>query len=455
METTVTRVDRFGDYSTIQVPETETKSFYGMFLVFLGVLVCVAVLYGGAGLGNGLNLRDMAIASIVGSVILGVVGFLTALIGGRTRTSTYVIMRHSFGRTGSILAGVAVSGIGCGIGWFFIQAYLFGTVLETITNVILGYVPWIASAPISSVWGALMMCLTAYYGYKGIAFLSYIGVPLFLIVLGAGTFAAVTEAGGFAAAAAAVPANPMPMGTAITAVIGMYIAGATITSDISRFAVTPQAGAWAWFLQVSLIQPILMLAAGLMTLLTPLSDVVQAMAYLGMGLGALTLVVLGQWTTNDNNLYDGSLAFVNAVRIKRSKIVLIQGVIGAVFAGLTAAGFFGADPFMNFLSQLGRFLPPIAGVIMADYYIVRPYVLGIMDPYKRYEFGEGTVYPKWNWAGIVAWVLGALLSPYVPGAVGLNSILIGLVVYTILATVLEKSGITYKTGTYVEAADGF
>jgi len=69
METTVTRVDRFGDYSTIQVPETETKSFYGMFLVFLGVLVCVAVLYGGAGLGNGLNLRDMAIAS-THSVIL-------------------------------------------------------------------------------------------------------------------------------------------------------------------------------------------------------------------------------------------------------------------------------------------------------------------------------------------------------------------------------------------------
>ncbi len=110
---------------------------------------------------------------------------------------------------------------------------------------------------------------------------------------------------------------------------------------------------------------------------------------------------------------------------------------------------------MNFLSQLGRFLPPIAGVVMADYYIVKPLIMGIRDPYRRYEFGEGTVYSRWNWVGIISWVAGTLLSPYFPGAVGLNSILIGLVVYTVLAALAEKTGINYRTGTYTEAADGF
>ena len=338
-ESAVLRRDQSGDYSNVRVPETDTKSFFGMFLVFTGVLLCVAVLYGGAALGNGLSLRDMAIASIAGSFVLGVIGFLTAIIGGRTRTSTYVIMRHSFGRMGSIIAGVAVSGIGCGIGWFFIQAFLFGTVFETMIREVFGTAPWIATAPVSSVWGALMMCLTAYYGYKGIAFLSYLAVPLMAIMLAAGTYAAVSEAGGFAAAAATAPAAPITMPQALTAIIGMYIAGATITPDISRFAVTPAAGAWAWFWQVLLLQPLLMLAAGMLTLLTPQSDVVKAMAHLGMGLGALILVVLGQWTTNDNNLYNGSLAFANAMRVKRSKMVLVQGGIGAVFAGLTAPAF--------------------------------------------------------------------------------------------------------------------
>lgn len=454
-EPTATRVDSFGDYSTIQVPKTETKSLFGMFLVYLGVLICVAVIWGGAELGLGLNLKNMITAAIIGSLILGVIGWFTGYIGGHTRTSTYVMMRHSFGRTGAIVASIAVSGLATGIGWFFIQAWLFSTVLATICNTVLGYVPWIASGPVASIWGALLMCLTAYYGYKGLAFLSNIAVPLFLLVLFSGTYAAVTEAGGFSAAALAIPSNPITMGTGITAVIGMYISGATITSDIARFAVTPTAGAWAWFLQVAIVQPIMLVAAGLMTLLTPAGDVVQSMVYLGIGVGALLLVILGQWTTNDNNLYSGSLAFVTAIRIKRSHMVLIQGVIGAALAFLTSIGFFGADPFMNFLTQLGRFLPPIAGVVIADYFIVKPYVLGIKDPYKRYEFGEGTVYSRWNWVGIIAWILGALLSPYIPGAVGLNSVLIGLVVYAVLAAIFEKSGTAYTSGTYIEPADGF
>lgn len=449
------QIDVFGDFANVKVPENQTKSFYGMFLVFTGVLVCVAVLYGGAALGTGLSAKDILIASVTGSLILGVIGALTAIIGAHTRTSTYLLLRYPFGRGGSKLAGAAVSGIGTGIGWFFIQAYLFGTVFETVSMEVFGEIYWITSAPVSSFWGACLMCLTAYFGYKGLAFLSYLAVPLFMIVLLAGTYAAVTEAGGLAQALVAMPSAPMSMSMAITSVIGMYVAGATITPDISRYARTPKEGALAWFLQVVILQPLLMLCAGLLTLLTPTGDIAQAMTFLGMGLGALALIILGQWTTNDNNLYNGSLAFANTFRIAKKKITLIQGGIGAVFASLTASGFFGADPFMNFLNQLGRFLPPIAGILIADYYIFRPCIMGIKDPKKRYVFGEGTVYPQWNWVGIISWVLGTLLSPYIPGAVGFNSIAVAFVSYLILAILAEKLGVKYKQGTYVEAADGF
>lgn len=43
--------DKYGDFATVKVPEGKGKSFFGMFLVYTGVLVCVAVLYGGAELG--------------------------------------------------------------------------------------------------------------------------------------------------------------------------------------------------------------------------------------------------------------------------------------------------------------------------------------------------------------------------------------------------------------------
>lgn len=369
--------------------------------------------------------------------------------------STYVLLRYPFGRHGSKVAGVVVSGLASGIGWFFIQSYFFGTVFETISLEVFGYIPFLSQAPVAAFWGALLMTLTAYFGYKGLAILSYLTVPLFFILLAGGTFAAVTEYGGFSTALNALPSGSMSMGAAITAVVGMYISGATIAPDISRYANNPKSGAWAWFLQVVLLQPVLMSAAGLLTLLTPEADVAQAMAYLGMGVGALVLIIAGQWTTNDNNLYNGSLAFVNAFRIKKKTMTLIMGLAGAVLASATAAGLFGADPLIGFLNLLGRFLPPIAGIMIADYYIFRPYILGLKNPKERYKFGEGTKYTKWNWIGIIAWILGSMLAPLVPLPVGISSILIAFVTYLVLIVIFEKAKLKYTQGVYIENVDGF
>jgi len=454
-KSTAGAADALGDYAITAVPADQLKSTFGMFLVFTGVLICIAVIWGGGALGNTLSFGDMMTAIYVGSLILGIIGFLTAMVGGYCRTSTYVILRHSFGRDGSKLAGAAVSGIGCGIGWFFIQAWMFGTVLQTIAAELWRTVPFWAEAPVAAFWGAILMTLTAAFGYRGIAFLSYLAVPLFLIVLAGGSNAAISEAGGFGAAMSAQPAGSMGLGAAITAVVGMYVAGATITSDIARYAERPTSGSWAWFWQVILLQPPLMLAGGLLTLLTPKGDVAQAMAHLGIGLGALVLIIFGQWTTNDNNLYNGALAFANTVRMKKSHITIIMGFIGAILASLTASGVFGADPFIGFLSQLGRFLPPIAGVLIADFFIFRPYVKGIRDPKQRYVFGPGTSYSRYNLAGLVAWIAGGWLCVYIPGIVALNSILLGFVVYLVLSALCHTAGVRYEVGEYVEAQDGF
>ncbi|MDI7247546.1 MAG: cytosine permease [Bacillota bacterium] len=448
-------IDAFGDYAVTQVPKDQLKSPFGLFLVFTGVLVCIAVIWGGGSLGNSLSFKGMAVATVVGSLILGVIGFLTAAIGGYTRASTYVILRHPFGRIGSMFAGAAVSGIACGIGWFFIQSWLFATVLQTIVGEVLGHVPFWASAPVAAFWGAMLMTISAAYGYKGIAFLSYLAVPLFLIALGGGSYAAITEAGGFGAALKAQPAGTMTLSAAVTAVVGMYVAGATITPDISRYSEKPKDGAWAWFWQVVLLQPVLMLAGGTLTLLTPASDVAKAMAHLGIGLGALVLIVFGQWTTNDNNLYNGALAFANTFRAKKVRVTITMGFIGAILASMTAAGVFGADPFIAFLTQLGRFLPPIAGVLIADFYVYRPLLKGVSDPYQRYTFGPGTEYARYNAAGIVAWIVAGWLSPHLGGITALNSIFLGFAVYLGVAVVADILKVPMRFGTYTESSDGF
>ncbi len=443
------------DYAITAVPEEEQKSFLGLFLVYTGVLVCVAVIWTGGSLGRGLDFYTLLYSILAGSIVLGVIGLLTGLIGGYTRTSTYVILRHPFGRYGSMIAGAAVSGIGCGIGWFFIQAWLFGTVLETVTTEIWGTVPFWAQAPVSAFWGAILMTLSAVFGYSGIAFLSYITVPLFLIVLGGGSFAAISEAGGFSRVLTATPADPITFSAAVTAIIGTYIAGATITPDIARYSSKPSHGGWAWFAQVIIMQPILFLAAGMLTLLTPEGDVAHAMAHLGIGLGALILIIFGQWTTNDNNLYNGALAFANTIKVKKSKITIVMGLIGAVLASLTAMGVFGADPFMNFLNQLGRYLPPIAGILIADFYIIKPFIEGVKELKERYTFGPGTKYALINWVGIISWILAGYFAPSLPGIVALNSIIISFAAYIILTYLSKLVNITVTTGEYIEQESGF
>ena len=37
-------LDVFGDFAVVQVPEEQRKSPFGLFLVYTGVLVCIAVI---------------------------------------------------------------------------------------------------------------------------------------------------------------------------------------------------------------------------------------------------------------------------------------------------------------------------------------------------------------------------------------------------------------------------
>jgi len=446
----------FEDHAITAVPKDVRRSFTSMFMTYTGVIVCMAVIWTGGELGTGLDLNSFLIAIVFGSLISGIIGLLTGVVGGYTRVTTYVILRHSFGRLGSQIAGAAVSGIGCGIGWFFIQAWLFAVVIQTISLELWGTVPMIFYGPVAAAWGAALMTLTAVLGFKGIAFLSYITIPLFVVILGGGSYAAITEAGGFAAVPEVMPTDPITVPVAITAIVGSYIAGATITSDISRFSIKSTHGGWAWFWHIMLFQPILYAAAGLLTMLTPGTDVAQAMAYLGIGVGALFIVIMGQWTTNDSNLYNGALAFANTFKLSKPVITVIMGAIGAVMASLTAMGVFGADPFMAFLGMLGTWLPPIAGIMIADFYIIKPYLHGLRDPQKRYVFGPGTEYSVINWIGIISWVAAGLIAFFVPMGIGaLNAVISAFVIYLVLTFIAEKANINYSSGKSIESESGF
>lgn len=451
--------DVYGDYATTTIPAQELRSTLNMFMVYMGVLAVVAAIFAGSGLAVMYDVPTLLSVAIIGNLILGFLGALTAYIGGASRANTYMLLRYPLGRIGSMIGALIVSGISCGLLWFAVETWLFGLT----TSVIFPGQEW-ASITVASIWGGLLMMTTAYIGYKGIGVLSYLTVPFWYVLCVLGFFAALDYTGITTQAMWGLkPARVLAdWGPGITYVVGLYAAGCIITSDVSRYGVKRWSGSVAWFLHVTIFMTILLFIGAVMTLATGTPNVIVAIAQIGLGVGALLLAILGQWTTNDSNLWSGSLAFVNVVPyFKRKTWVLILGIIGTLIAGVWA-GLFGMslDPFITFGVLLGITIPPIGGVLVADFYIFRRYILGIKEVEKRYAFGPGTKYSLINVPGIVAVIVGSIVGYvttyiYPAGIPVLNSLILSIVLYLALIIPLYKLGKRYEVGVWIERETGF
>ncbi len=448
--------DYYGDYAVVRVPEEEKRTFLNQLMVFLGVLAVWAAVFGGAGMAGFLDAKQILIASILGSLGLGVIAFLTGLIGGYTGLPTYVILRHSMGRFGSIFAGIVISGISSAL-WFAFETWLFGVIMN-------GAFPHniLTRVDIAAAWGGILMMSTALIGYRGLAGLSYLVVPAWFAIIPLALAAAIDLKGGWTALAAATPPNPSTLAAGVTFVIGLYIVGATIAPDVTRFSRKPRDGPLAWFVHVVIFMPIILIAGGWLQLLSPGATLVSMMISMGMIPAVLFTGILGQWTTNDNNLYSSSLAWVNAVpKIKRWIWVAILGTSGTIVAVLIAKGYgVSLQALVSFGTLLGTFIPPITGVMIADYYIVKPYLEGKKTPQTRYEFGIGTRYDAINVSGIASWIIGSLIAYYLPRITpsfpaAIAGLLTGITVHLLLSAILYKTRGTAGIGEWIETETGW
>jgi cytosine permease len=447
--------DYFGDYALMRVPTRESRSTLNMFFVYTGVLAVVAAIWAGSGLAAMYDATTMIVVTLIGNLILGILGFLIATVGGYNRAATGLILRYPFGRIGSMLGSLVVAGLPL-IMWFAVETWLFGVVLNAIWPDQI----W-ANVAVASIWGGFLMMTTAYFGYRAISLLSYITVPFWFTLIVIGFGAAIDVSGGWQALWTARPETIAPIGAGITFVVGVYASGCNITSDVSRYGKKPWAGGLAWFIHVVFLMTLLLFIGGGMTLVTGAPNVIIAMGKIGLGLAALLLAAFGQWSTNDNNLWSAYLGWVNVIgRFKRGAWIIIIGVLGTLIAGIWA-GLYGAslDPFISFGIFLGYFIPPAGAALIADFYIFRPYVVGIKDPYKRYKFGPGTEYPWVNLPGLIAMIVGGIVGYYTTiinlGVPVLNGLFTSFFLYLALVVPMHKAGIRYEFGKWVERPNGF
>lgn len=445
--------DVYGDYATLPVPKEELRSTLNIFMVYMGVLAVIAAIFAGSGLAQMYDLRTTIVVALIGNILLAIFGGLIAYIGGVTRANTYMLLRYPLGKVGAAIGSLIVSALPLII-WFAVETWLFAITV----NVIYPGHP-LTTIVASSIWGGILMMITAYIGYKALAVLSYITVPFWYTLIVIGFAAAVDLNGGFESLWRVGPSSIAPLGIGITYVFGLYASGCVITSDVSRYGIKRWSGSIAWALHVAIFMTALLFAGAAMTLLTGAPNVIVAIAQIGLGVGALLLAILGQWTTNDNNLWSAALAWINITGKFQKKVwVLITGIIGTIISALWG-GLWGMslDPFISFGTLLGNFIPPVGAVLIADYYIVSKYIVR-----RDYSFSPGTKISLVNIPGILSMFIGGFIgwisTAYgvpLPTGVGVaDSMITSFILYLLLVVAMRKLNVKFEVGEWIVSETG-
>lgn len=375
------------DYEYEPVPPEVRKRWYVIALVWIAIGIDVSGLFLGTYLSSGLSFGDALVATLAGSAILGVLAACCANVGYGTGLSTSLLSIAVFGKLGGKLIGV-ISSI-CLVGWFAFQLDFFSVILQKA----LIHYDIMPGRVVLLCFGTLLMASTAIWGVRSLAKLSVFSVPLMvgLIVVG---IAIATE--NHEMPPAADIKSPISMGSAISYVVSIWIMTAVMSPDFARYAKTRKdaiVGAGLGFLVGN---SAIIIVALLLSHLLGSDDLIEIFFSIGFGVSAVLILIFAQWTTNSSNLIMASLGLSVVFRtVPRPVVVIILAIVGLLIANNGIL-----DNFTIFLSLLGVFISPIAGVYLMEYYF-----LG-----AKWIKQDPTLTPAINYMACIAWLVGCAIS---------------------------------------------
>ena len=403
------------DYSLEAIPQSEKKGFMSMLVVMLGFAFFSASMIAGGNIGTSLNMGDFLKAVILGNILLCIYTGLLACIAGDTGLSTHLLARYSFGEKGSYLLSGLVSITQ--VGWFGVGVAMFAIPVSKVTGINL----WTLI-----IVSGLLMTATAYFGMKSLTILSMIAVPAIAILGSVSAGKAIGDVGGISGLLAIKPSGTMTMSAALAAVVGTFISGGTLTPDFTRFS-KDRKTAMSTTVIAFLVGNSLMLAFGAIgAMVTGQSDISEVMFTQGLIIPAIIILGLNIWTTNDNALYGSGLGFANITKQPKSRMVIINGIVGTLLSMILY------NNFMTWLNILNSFIPATGAVIIADYFIINK---------GKYTDFKTTKFKSVNISAIIAWVAGVIGAYTIPGITPVNSVLTTVVTYVVLTKLTTKKEI--------------
>jgi len=428
-----------------EVSSEKRESWWSIAAVWAGAMICVSCLMVGGILGSSLTLWQCALSVIIGYSIIVAYMSLIGMQGCDLGLPTAVLAGSSLGEKGAKYIISLLLAIAC-IGWFGVQSAVCGLSFSAMVADIFGVTipPWISIL----FWGIIML-LTACFGFKGLKILNIVAVPLLVVVCIYGLILAISSDKSMSLLSSYEPAVNMGLVFGINFTIATFALGGVISGDYCRFAKNRGDVVKSSILGVIPAGFVIMMIGAILTVSTGEYDISKVFISFGsliLGILGILALISGTWTTNVTNAYTGgiSLSVLLGVDESKSKIATaISGIIGIIVAlvgALAATGFYAL--FQSFLSLLSALIPPLAGTMIADYWIIGK------GRKENFKIRKGFHAP-----GMIAFVLGVIaacitggtFAAYLPGLVEMlpflnvpffvgpiNGIIVSLVAYSVL-----------------------
>jgi cytosine permease len=409
------------DYALARVPPHRRYSWWTVAVQRFGQISALSQFLLGATVGFGMDLWDAFLAFTFGAVILELVSVGVGIIGSREGLQTSMLARWTgFGQGGSAVVGAAI-GVSL-IGWFGVQSAVSAEGLVSAVGVL-------------PLWGWSMLfgvaiTLIVLWGFAAMKWVAYVTLPALVVVVAwsIGTVLHAHDVGTLVASPHAGRSLSLLEGT--TLVAGGFMVGAVITPDMTRFNRSAADVVKQTVVGFTVGEYLIGMSGVLLAHAVRTGDIITIVTSSVGWVGAM-LIIVGTLKINDWNLYSSGLGFVNFVGtvfgkpVNRVLVTLALGVVGSVLA---AGGIL--DSFVEFLTLLGVAFPPIAGIMVAEYYVVRQW-RGQLDRSRA----AGTVpetAPTWVPATLVVWLVAALIGQFVTwGLPSINSLVAAFVLYVV------------------------
>jgi NCS1 nucleoside transporter family len=404
---------RLDAHSIEPIPDADRDSTgWQQFWIWAGANIApINWILGALGIVLGLGLTETILVIVLGNVVGCAIFASLTVMGHKTGVNQMALSRSPFGRRGGYLSSWMQFLMT--MGWIGVNTY-FPVVLAVA---ILGHFGVSSSFAVKFIVVTVIMLIQVaigVYGFYLIRSFEKYTVPVTFGLMALMSILAWTRHGvvnwGLTTHLHGAAHFSAVSGLVTAIGVGWAISWVTWASDYSRFVRrTVSSKKVFWYSYAGLFVPTVWLAilGASIASVSQSADPAKMVSSVFGGVVAVLVMLLvlhGPIATNILNVYSSALAAVSAgIKLSRRTLGVLAGIVGyGVTLYFVHAPDF-ADHFDNWMSSLVLWMSPWAGVVLADFYLVRRQQIAVD---QLYADPHDSIYGDVNWVGIAAFLLG-------------------------------------------------